>query len=444
LREGALIKSSMNMDPHRAGRYVRQTAEYSAFIPAPLPPEPPLEMDAEVTRLLSEADLALGRLDGASMMLPNADLFVAMYVRREAVLSSQIEGTQASLTDVLQFEAGGDGGETERLLDVEEVVNYVRATNYGLRRLEDLPLSLRLIREIHGELMRGVRGEESTPGEFRHSQNWIGPRGSTLRDARFVPPPQHELLRVLGEWELFLHARSEPVLITAALAHAQFETIHPFLDGNGRVGRLLIALLLYERKVLARPLLYLSLYLKRNQTEYYDRLQAVREKGDWEAWVRFFLEGVRSSADESTETTRRILTLREEDRVRLAGEGRMSGNLLRALDHLFAQPVTTPQLLASALGIQYVTANNLVARLVDLGVLAEMTGYRRNRRFAYRKYLDMFEEETAPGLTPADGTLGAGVEDTTVSEPPAETAHQVEAAEWVGREDSDALRKLAE
>ena len=268
----------MNTDPQRAGRYVRQTAEYSAFIPAPLPPDPPLEMDAEMARLLSEANLALGRLDGASMMLPNADLFVAMYVRREAVLSSQIEGTQASLTDVLQFEAGGDGGETERLLDVEEVVNYVRAMNYGLRRLADLPLSLRLVREIHGELMRGVRGEESTPGEFRRSQNWIGPSGSTLRDARFVPPPPHELLRVLGEWETFLHARSEPVLVTAALAHAQFETIHPFLDGNGRVGRLLITLLLYERGVLARPLLYLSLYLKRNQTEYYDRLQAVREE----------------------------------------------------------------------------------------------------------------------------------------------------------------------
>lgn len=387
----------MNTDPQRAGRYVRQTAEYSAFIPAPLPPDPPLEMDAELARLLSEADLALGRLDGASMMLPNADLFVAMYVRREAVLSSQIEGTQASLTDVLQFEAGTDGGETERLLDVEEVVNYVRAMNYGLRRLEELPLSLRLVREIHGELMRGMRGEESTPGEFRHSQNWIGPAGSTLRDACFVPPPPHDLLRVLGEWETFLHARSEPVLVTAALAHAQFETIHPFLDGNGRVGRLLITLLLYERGVLARPLLYLSLHLKRNQTEYYDRLQAVRKKGDWEGWVKFFLEGVRASADEATETTRRILTLREEDRARLAGEGKASGNLLRSLDHLFAQPVTTPQLLASALAIQYATANNLIARLVDTGILAEMTGYRRNRRFAYRKYLDMFEEVTAAG-----------------------------------------------
>jgi Fic family protein len=396
----------MNTDPHRAGRYVRQTAEYSAFVPAPLPPNPRLEMDAELARLLSEADLALGRLDGASMMLPNADLFVAMYVRREAVLSSQIEGTQASLTDVLQFEAGGDGGETERLLDVEEVVNYVRAMNYGLRRLADLPLSLRLVREIHGELMRGVRGEESTPGEFRRSQNWIGPSGSTLRDARFVPPPPHELLRVLGEWETFLHARSEPVLVTASLAHAQFETIHPFLDGNGRVGRLLITLLLYERGVLARPLLYLSLHLKRNQTEYYDRLQAVRKKGDWEGWVKFFLEGVRASADESTETTRRILTLREEDRARLAGEGKASGNLLRALDHLFARPVTTPQLLASALAVRYATANNLVGRLVDTGVLAEMTGYRRNRRFAYRKYLDMFEEAATAGPTRERETLG--------------------------------------
>ncbi len=382
------------MNPHRAGHYVRQTADYAAFIPEPLPPRPPLETDAALTRLLSAADLALGRLDGATMMLPNADLFVAMYVRREAVLSSQIEGTQASLTDVLQFEAGGDGGETERPLDVAEVVNYVRAMNYGLRRLADLPLSLRLIREIHGELMRGVRGEESAPGEFRRSQNWIGPRGCTLRTARFVPPPPHQLARVLGEWESFLHERSEPVLITAALAHAQFETIHPFLDGNGRVGRLLITLLLYERGVLARPLLYLSLYLKRNQTEYYDRLQTVREKGEWEAWVRFFLEGVRSSADESTNTTRRILTLREEDRARLIGEGKASGNLLRSLDHLFVQPITTPQLLATALDVRYATANNLVARLVEIGVLTEMTGYRRNRRFVYQRYVDLFEKET--------------------------------------------------
>lgn len=383
----------MIMTPHRAGHYVRLTGDYAAFIPEPLPPRPPLETDADLTRLLSAADLALGRLDGATMMLPNVDLFVAMYVRREAVLSSQIEGTQASLTDVLQFEAGGDGGETERPLDVAEVVNYVRAMNYGLRRLADMPLSLRLIREIHGELMRGVRGEESAPGEFRRSQNWIGPRGCTLSTARFVPPPPHELLRVLGEWETFLHERSEPVLITAALAHAQFETIHPFLDGNGRVGRLLITLLLYERGVLARPLLYLSLYLKRNQTEYYDRLQTVREKGDWEAWVRFFLEGVRSSADESTHTTRRILTLREEDRARLIGEGKASGNLLRSLDHLFVQPITTPQLLAAALDVRYATANNLAARLVEIGVLAEMTGYRRNRRFVYQRYVDLFEKD---------------------------------------------------
>jgi Fic family protein len=251
-----------------------------------------------------------------------------------------------------------------------------------------------------------VRGEESTPGEFRRSQNWIGPSGSTLRDARFVPPPPHEIMRVLGEWETFLHARSEPVLVTAALAHAQFETIHPFLDGNGRVGRLLITLLLYERGVLARPLLYLSLHLKRNQTEYYDRLLAVREKGYWEGWVKFFLEGVRASADEATETTRLILTLREEDRARLAGEGKASGNLLRALDHLFAQPVTTPQFLASALGVRYATANNLIARLVDTGVLAEMTGYRRNRRFAYRKYLDMFEEAATDGPTRVGETPG--------------------------------------
>lgn len=405
----------MNMNIHRAGRYIRQTTDYSAFIPEPLPPDPPLEMDAQLARLLSEADLTLGRLDGATMMLPNPDLFVAMYVRREAVLSSRIEGTQASLTDVLQFEAGDDG-EIERVRDVAEVVNYVRAMNYGLRRLQHLPLSLRLLREIHGELMQGVRGEESTPGEFRQSQNWIGPRGCTLQTARFVPPPRHELMRVLGEWEIFLHASTEPVLITAALAHAQFETIHPFLDGNGRVGRLLITLLLYERGVLARPLLYLSLFLKRNQTEYYDRLQAVREKGDWEAWVRFFLEGVRSSAGESTETMRQVLTLREDDRARLAGEGKASGNLLRALDHLFAQPVTTPQLLASSLSITYAAANNIISRLVDLGLLAEMTGFRRNRRFSYRRYLGLFEEEDETDDASAGGDTGTEATGTVPAE----------------------------
>src|SRR6202167_5455629 len=274
----------------RAGKYVKQLDGYRAFIPAPLPPVPPLEMDRELTRLLSEADHALGRLNGVTSILPNPDLFVSMYVRHEAVLSSQIEGTQSTLVDVLQFEIDANGNEHPK--DVEEVVNYVRAMNYGLKRLDELPLSLRLIREIHGKLLEGVRGANRTPGEFRTSQNWIGPANCTLTTATFVPPPPHEMHQALDNLERFLHeTTSFPALIHCGLAHAQFETVHPFLDGNGRVGRLLITFLLCQRGVLQRPLLYLSHYLKGRRAEYYDRLMAIRNDGDWEGWLRFFLRG---------------------------------------------------------------------------------------------------------------------------------------------------------
>jgi Fic family protein len=271
--------------PDRAGRYIQQSTGYRAFVPAPLPPDPPLAYDGELQTSLSTADRDLARLDAIAALLPNPDLFVAMYVRHEAVLSSQIEGTQSTLEDVLAFEADAVRDDTPK--DVEEVVNYVRAMNHGLARLPELPLSLRLLREIHAELMQGVRGGDKSPGEFRISQNWIGGRNSTLANASFVPPPPHELMNALGALEKFLHeARSRvPLLVRCGLAHAQFETIHPFLDGNGRVGRLLITLMLCEDGALSRPLLYLSLYLKAHRAEYYDRLTAIRAQGHWEQWL---------------------------------------------------------------------------------------------------------------------------------------------------------------
>src|SRR3990172_9443785 len=302
----------------RAGRYVKQPAGYRAFIPAPLPPEPPVQLDQRMVALLSRADQSVGRLDGVTQTLPNPDLFVAMYVRREAVLSSQIEGTQSSLDDVLAFELDPRSKDLPR--DVEEVVNYVRAMNYGLRRLASLPLSLRLIREIHAELLHRVRSADRRPGEFRVSQNWIGPGSVPLSQATFVPPPAADMLRSLDNFERFLHEEREmPVLIHAGLAHAQFETIHPFLDGNGRVGRLLITFLLCHRGVLHRPLLYLSYYLKRHRAEYYDRLMAVREEGNWEGWLSFFLRGAAETAAEAVSTARAIVRLREEHRALVQG-----------------------------------------------------------------------------------------------------------------------------
>jgi Fic family protein len=376
----------------RAGAFIRQLTGYDAFVPAPLPPVPVLDM-ASLALLLSDASVALGRLDGIVGILPNPDLFVAMYVRQEAVLSSQIEGTQASLTDVLQFEVDHD--DPPRAKDVEEVVNYVHAMNHGLARLPELPLSLRLIREIHAKLMAGVRGQYLEPGEFRRTQNWVGPGGCQLKDASFVPPPPEELANVLGQLELFLHDASLPPLIHAGLAHAQFETIHPFLDGNGRVGRLLITFLLCERQVLSKPLLYLSVYLKKHRAEYYDRLQAVRIDGAWEAWVGFFLRGVLEVAQAAHSTAKQIEALRQQHQQVLQREGKSSANLLRALDTLFEHPIQTAAGLADKLKVSYPTANGLISRLQELGVLHEQTGYKRNRRFSYEPYLQLFEGAAA-------------------------------------------------
>lgn len=375
----------------RAGRYVRQPEGYYAFHPAPFPSQD-LDLSAGLVELLSRANLALGRLVGSTEILPNPDLFVFMYVRREAVLSSQIEGTQASLMDILEYEAQQE--ESERRVDVREVSNYIDALRYGLERVRALPLSLRLIREIHMQLMHGVRGGEpsKTPGEFRRSQNWVG--GASPSTARYVPPPPSVMREALHEFERFLHARTDlPLLVRIGLAHAQFETIHPFLDGNGRVGRLLITFMLCQAGVMKEPLLYLSIFFKENRQEYYDHLQAIRNEGAWEAWINFFLLGVASVAEEATETAQRIVQLREQMREKIgAALGRRSGNGLRLLDHLFERPIVSVKSVQEILGLSQPAAAALVRRLEDVGVLRETTGRRRNRRFSFGYYLELFRE----------------------------------------------------
>lgn len=376
----------------RAGRYIRQPTGYRAFIPAPLPPQPPLKLTGEIATLLSTADRALGRLDGSVLTLPNPDLFVFMYVRKEAVLSSQIEGTQSSLQDLLSAEAQLFDLGLPR--DVDEVLNYVRAMNHGLARLAELPVSVRLIREIHAQLMEGVRGSRLQPGELRTSQNWIGPAGCTLATATFVPPPHHEVAQALSGLERFLHDPDTlPPLIKIALAHVQFETIHPFLDGNGRVGRLLITFLLTECGVLHKPVLYLSHYFKQHRQAYYEHLQAVREHGDWESWLAFFLRGVIDVAGEAAGTARRILQLREQHRATITGHlGRAAGNGHRVLESLFDRPIVSVANVQQLTGTTFAAANTLVSRLVQHGVLQEMTGYARNRRFRYAPYIALFND----------------------------------------------------
>lgn len=383
--------------PQRAGRFIQQTTGYKAFIPAPLPPEPPIVYSGPLQTLLSEADRNLGRLDALASMLPNPDLFVAMYVRHEAVLSSQIEGTQSTLEDVLAYEADAMRDDTPK--DVAEVVNYVRAMNHGLARLPELPLSLRLLREIHAELMKGVRGGDKSPGEFRVSQNWIGGRGSTLRDAAFIPPPPHELMTSLGQLETFLHdARdSVPLLIRCGLAHAQFETIHPFLDGNGRVGRLLITLMLCEERALSRPLLYLSLYLKACRAEYYDRLTAIRQQGHWEQWLMFFLRGVTVTAQAATRTAHEIVALRDAHR---SGVDK-NAKAFALLDHLFRQPTVSVKHVAQLMSCTFPTASKLVRDFESRGWLKELTGYGRNRLWRYQPYVDLFHREALDALVGA-------------------------------------------
>ena len=370
------------------GAFLRQSTGYEAFVPAQLPPDPPLILDEEVVALLSKADQAVGRLDGASQMLPNPDLFVAMYVRREAVESSAIEGTQSTLQDVLAFELDPLFQGLPR--DVEEVVNYVRAMNYGLDRLSTLPLSLRLIREIHAELMTGVRGHNRDPGQFRKTQNWIGPAGATLQTATFVPPPVPEMMDALANLEAFLHQPGNiPALVHCAITHSQFETIHPFLDGNGRVGRLLIAFMLVHAGVQHRPLLYLSHYLKRHRSTYYELLMSVRRDGDWLPWIRFFLKGVCWTARDATETAQQIIRLREQDRDVLVSSGE-GVHGLRLLDVLFQRPLVNTQLVVETLKVSDVTARKVIGNLEKVGVLEEITGKERYRVYRYARYWRIF------------------------------------------------------
>lgn len=375
----------------RAGTYRRQPAGFRAFIPAPFPPTD-LAFEDEFWIALSRADRALARLDGAASVLPDVDLFIKMYVFREATLSSQIEGTQASLADVVGAQA--ELPAPERLDAVREIENYVKALNLGLHKLDELPVSLRLIKGIHRELMTGVRGGEAgrAPGEFRKSQNWIG--GSSPDNARFVPPPVDDMWNALDAWEKAIHdADRFPPLVHIGLLHSQFETIHPFLDGNGRVGRLLITFLLTEREILARPLLYLSIFFKAHQDEYYARLQSVRDHGDWEGWLRFFVDGVGETAREATTTVRAILDLRERDRARISALGRRSGRAFALHDHLFSSPAVNARTVERVLDVSQPTANRLLNDLEDLGLLIEWTGRQRDKSWLYAEYFNIFVAE---------------------------------------------------
>ncbi len=391
----------------RAGRYVKQVGDYSAFIPAPLPPEPPIVTDT-LEPLLSEATAAVGRLDGAASTLLNPDLFVAMYVRREAVLSSQIEGTQSTLEDLLDSEL--DPEDRDRLGDIQEVVNYVAAMNHGLQRLDSLPPSGRLIREIHEILLGEGRGAERSPGEFRITQNWIGPGGAPLSRATFVPPPVHEMLAAFADLERFLNTeRHLPVLVHCGIAHAQLETIHPFLDGNGRVGRLLIVFTLVYRNVLTRLLLYLSHFLKDHQAEYYARLMAVRTDGDWEGWLRFFLLGVRETAQEAVSSIQAINAMRE-DHHKLLRANRFRARAGELLDLLFLHPIVNASYVSTELGISFNTAIYAIQQLQSVGILDEATTTRRNRRFRYTAYLSLFP--TGPsGISSTGSRNGQAIEE---------------------------------
>lgn len=365
-----------------------------AFVPAPLPPTPPIEFSPERQRQLEHALLALGRLDAITALLPEPDLFLYAYVRREAVLSSQIEGTQSSVSDLLLFELEEAPGAP--LDDVVEVSNYVAALEHGLARLRDgFPLCNRLLREIHARLLARGRGADKQPGEFRTSQNWIG--GTRPGNAHFVPPPPEEVEPAMADLERFLHATGMPsALLKAALAHVQFETIHPFLDGNGRVGRLLIALVLHHDAVLRQPLLYLSLYFKRHRQEYYRLLDRVRQEGDWETWLDFFLEGVAETAAAAVTTAHRLLQLFQRDRARVAALGRSAPNALRVFDAFHARPLAIVGSLAKRTQTSFPTAARAVEALVQLGIVREVTGRKRERIFAYQRYLDILNEGTEP------------------------------------------------
>lgn len=378
---------------NRAGKFktnLSGEAAYKSFFPSPLPPVPPVELDAEAVNLLVEANKQLAILENIAKRIPNVNLFVSMYVRKEALMSSQIEGTQATLEDVLDPMIDENANR-----NVADVINYIKATEYAVKRLSELPLCNRLIKETHAILMEGVRGQEKNPGEFRYSQNWIGAQGSTLKNARYIPPNPEDMLEAMSDLEKYINADDDlDALIRVALIHYQFETVHPFLDGNGRIGRLLITLFLLEKGLMTTPVLYISYFLKKNRIEYYDRLTEVRNKGNYEQWVKFFLQAVLESAQDAAVTIDKLAALHDKNTAIISGMGRAAKNVLQLLAYLEANPIIEISKTANALNMAFNTASAAIKRLCDAGILVQSSGEQRNRVFSYEAYLSLLREGT--------------------------------------------------
>ena len=378
---------------NRAGHYKSNLSgemTYSSFVPSPLPPTPPVELSNDIINLLVKANSQLVVLEAVASRIPNVALFISMYVRKEALMSSQIEGTQATLEDILDPLLDANANR-----DVADVVNYIKATEFAIKRLHSLPLCNRLLRETHAVLMEGVRGQEKNPGEFRRSQNWIGGQGSTLKNARYIPPTPDDMQAAMSGLEKYIHADDETdVLIRAALIHYQFETIHPFLDGNGRVGRLLITLFLMEKKILTTPALYISYFLKKNRIEYYDRMTEVRAKGNYEQWVKFFLQAIIESAEDATAAIDELTSLHNANVTVISKLGRASKNALLVFNYLESNPIIEIGKTSEVLNISFNTVSSAVKRLVDVGILVQTSDSSRNRTFTYEAYLDILRKGT--------------------------------------------------
>lgn len=378
---------------NRAGEYKTNLTgelQYKSFMPSPLPPDPPIELDEEITNLLAKANHSIGILEGLSRQIPNIELFVSMYVRKEALLSSQIEGTQATLDDILDPNI-----EENTNQNVADVINYIKASQYASGKLSELPICNRLLKETHEILLKDIRGGEKSPGEFRHSQNWIGPTGSTLKDARYIPPNTQDMIEAMSELEEFINDDGDlNPLIKAALIHYQFETIHPFLDGNGRIGRLLITLLLIEKKLLSYETLYISYFLKRNRIEYYDRLTEVRKKGNYEQWIKFFLLAVYESAEDAINTIDELVKLHEKNVEAVKTTGKAANTIMKVFNYLEESPIIDIKKTSTTLNLSFNAVSNAVNKLVELGILKQTQDVRRSRVFAYEEYLGILRKDT--------------------------------------------------
>lgn len=378
---------------NRAGTYKKNLSgkmAFNSFVPAVLPPNPPIELNNEIVEILVKANRQITLLEGISSRIPNIDLFISMYVRKEALMSSQIEGTQATLEDVLDPMLENN---TNR--PVGDVVNYIKATDFAINRLKELPLCNRLIKEAHKVLLAGVRGQNKCPGEFRHSQNWIGGAGSTLQNARYIPPSVEDMQQAMSDFEKYINAEDNlDVLIRAGLIHYQFETIHPFLDGNGRIGRLLITLFLMEQNVLTTPALYISYFLKKNRIEYYDRMSEVRLKGNYEQWIKFFLEAVYESAKDAVETIDKLTALHDKNCAKITNLGRRAKNGMRVFEYLESNPIIEIKKTSQELDIAFNTISSVIKDLINIGVLEQTSTQSRNRTFAYKEYLEILKEGT--------------------------------------------------